>query len=380
MKVSIPVFKRRPDGTGWSGRIAYNWTGLRKHWLCFDFDENEIPSIDALYQQFGVCSALIISPNKTFIARSIDPLYVFLYGHSISELLEPANSEDLRWSAPINNWVNEPQEWTPTMVKDMDWDLFCLAYYVFLFSNSDFYTGVWSSLGAILSILQSDSNLLSSLLLKNKRNTDLTEFWEAIYDGLQEKVILNLKESSCYTAFHSLNPLKSLFPADKYKSLEKRCCEFIDVIARNRIDAACKEKYTAKELVDFNIEILFFYDEYFKLDAAQATKQYVYNAMFSLLNTKGDIFLENNHIISADDIYAAALKYSQTPSQRELIASKRSKIASAVNSAREVEAREQAINQLKYEKEQEKRKRKEKLSDTAIRIMAIAVLVCVTAI
>lgn len=379
-KVSIPVFERKPDGTGWSGRIAYNWTGLRKHRLSFDFGEYEAPSIDTLYQQFGVCSALFISPSKTPVAKLLDPLYLFLYGHSIPELLEPATPEASRWSSPISSWANEPQEWTPNMVKTMDWDLFCQVYYAFLSSNNDFYSGVWSSLNSILSILKSDPNLLFSLLLKNKRNTDLTEFWETIYAGLQEKVIFILREESCYTAFHSLKPLKSILPADKYGALEKKCCQFLDVIARRRIDIACEEKYSAKELVDFDIELLFFYKDYFEIGTTQETKQYVYNAMFSLLNTKGDIFLENNHIISADDIYAAALKYSQTPSQRDLIASKRSEIASAVSKAREERAREHAISRLMYEKEEEKRKKKERLSDAVVKIMVIALLVCIPAI
>lgn len=378
--MSIPVFKRNPDGTGWSGRISYNWLGLRKHDLSFELAENIIPEIDFLYQRFGVSSALFINPQKIPQVRFMESLYEFLYGCSLSELLEPDTSEDLQLTVPRNKWKKGPKEWNPNNVETMDWDLFCATYYVFLCSNNDFYTQPWVSLSAILRILQSNSQILHDLLSKNGRSTDLTEFWETIYDGLQEKVILNLEEATCYIAFHSLHQLKALFPEDKYKVLEQKCCEFVDVSARDRIASLNEKRYAAKELVDFDIETLFFYSEYFEVDAAQATKEYVSSTMFSLLSTKGDIFLENNYIIEADDIYAAALKYAQTSSQRELITSKRDKIASAVNGARDERAREQAIAQLKREKEQEQRKRKEARSDAVARVMAILVLACIAAI
>lgn len=141
--MSIPVFIRNPDGTAWEGRIAYKWSSLRKSKLMLDFGEDIMPPIEDIYQLYGVCPTLYISPTKFSDIENLDPVYRFLYGYSLEELMEIKEKES--YSMP-GTYINEPQEWTVLTVMSMDWDAFCLAYYTFLCSNNDFKSNAWEAL------------------------------------------------------------------------------------------------------------------------------------------------------------------------------------------------------------------------------------------
>lgn len=87
--------------------------------------------------------------------------------------------------------------------------------------------------------------------------------------------------------------------------------------------------------------------------------------------------ISKNNLIGADDVFAAALKYAQTGSERESIMQKRSEIALPVNEARMVEARRQAIAGLEREKKREKQERKDKAEDIFVKILVAVFLISI---
>ena len=370
--MSIPVFIRNPDGTAWEGRIAYRWSSVRESKLSVNLGENSASSVEDAYALYGVCSALHISQSSNF--GKLDPVYNFLYGHTLKKLMEVQEEET--YSMP-GKYIYEPQEWTTQMVSSMNWDSFCLAYYTFLCSKNDFESKAWEVLGFILNTLKSSPNILSSLLSKAERPSDelsCSDFWETVCDGLQYRTLDYLHEKTCYTAFHTMTTVRPLFSNERYKALESECFEFLDEIARARIDEACQKTYTVRELLNLNIDLLFFYKDYFVSSSATShTKQYVTKAVFTLLHTKGDKIAIAGEMLGADAVYEAALKYAQTEAERNLVSSKRDKIAAPVSVAKA----EQEKVQREQEKKREKERRKGKATDNIAKVLAIVFLISV---
>lgn len=334
--MSVRVFSRSPDGTAWEGHIAYVWSSVREIKLRLNFGKSTMPTIEEIYQLYGVCPALHIAPAQQSVVGRLDPVYRFLYGYSLNELMEVKEEES--YSFP-GTYLHEPQEWTSQMVMDMDWDLFCLAYYTFLCSNTNFEYKVWDVLGFILKTLKSTPGILPLLLSNCGRAADAiscSDFWETICDGLQTKSLDWLSEETCYNAFHSMITVRPLFSIEKYKLFESKCIKLLDEIAKARIDEACQKTYTVDELLSFNIELLFFYKDYFaQSSASKETERYVMNAAFTMLHTKGDKVVVGANALLADAVYKAALKYAQTESDMNLIAAKRKKISASVAAAKE---------------------------------------------
>ena len=368
---------RNPNGTGYYGHIDYIWTSVWEKSLRFKFVDDVIPPIEQVYQRYGVCSALMVRPERISDYGQLDHCYDYLYGVKIEDILKYIDETtgykgakrlaELRngsYSSVLDEPIKvEPQEWTPKMIESMDWDMFCISYYTFLASENDFHSDAWKALSSILRILSSNQ-LLSSLLEKSGRydESSISDFWSTIRNGLYEKVFLDLNESTCYTALNSLLMLKSFFSKGAYQPLEHRCCDFFDKIARDRIDAACSKTYTVRELSVFDVEVLFFYKDYFELSSAhQETKEYVYKSVFNLLCKKGDLILETHDLIGADDVYTNAIKYALSAKEKDEIINKRSDIAPLVNIAREKDAHDRALLALQREKESESRKRREKI-------------------
>ena len=372
--MSIPVFIRNPDGTAWEGRIAYKWSSVRESKLSVNLGENSTPSVEDAYALYGVCSALHVSQTQSSYFGKLDPVYNFLYGHTLKKLMEVQEEET--YSMP-GTYIYEPQEWTSQMVSSMNWDSFCLAYYTFLCSKNDFESKAWGVLGFILNTLKSAPNVLSSLLSKAGRPSDelsCSDFWETVCDGLQFRTLDYLHEKTCYTAFHTMTTIRSLFSKERYKSLESECMEFLDEIAKARIDEACQKTYTVRELLDLNIDLLFFYKDYFASSPTTSqTKQYVTKAVFNLLHTKGDKIALAGEMLGADAVYEAALKYAQTDADRSLISNKRNKIADPVAVAKV----EQEKVRHENEKKRENERRKDKATDALAKILAIVFLISV---
>lgn len=171
-----------------------------------------------------------------------------------------------------------------------------------------------------------------------------------------------------------MTTVRPLFSNERYRDLESECLEFLDEIARARIDAACQKTYTVTELLNLNIDLLFFYKNYFESSSATSqTKHYVTKAVFTLLHTKGDKIAAAGEMLGADAVYESALKYAQTDAERTLISNKKNIIASSVllaKSEREAVQREQ-------ERKREKERRKDKTTDNIAKFFAVVFLLSI---
>ena len=367
------MFIRNPDGTGWKGHVTYNWHSVRKNNLSLNPKENIVPPINMIYQLYGVCPALEVSEQLTNM-HSLEPVYRFLYGHSIEELMEEKKSN----TGYYDNYVCEPKEWTQQMVMAMDWKMFCLSYYSFLCSNNDFNSNAWRVLEYILTTLKKTPAILTSLLTINGIGSDLdscAEFWETIYDGLQTKVLSWLSEDACYTAFRSMRSVKCIFSKERYAQLENECCTLFDELAKKRIDEAHNKEYSIRELLLFDIETIFFYEEYFEIIADDKnTRHYVTASAFKLLHTLADQVVASGNFISADEIYEKTLKFAQSDSDRELIQNKRNEIAQSVAVAKKAQEEERREHERKREIEQEEIRRKNKATDFCVKIFIMIFL------
>lgn len=372
--MSVEVFIRRPDGTAWAGRIMYNFSAKREDDLKLKFEGSTIPSIDKLYQSYGVSSALEITPSRLPDLGNLSWVYRFLYGHTLSELMEVDKSKTVSY---YESWINEPQKWTKPMVLSMDWDLFCLSYYTLLCTCNSFKSEPWKVLLNILQMMKHDPKILPAILLQWDRSYDTTvctEFWETIYNGLYTKALSWLKEQTCYTAYEALSQIRSILPNDRYQELEGKSCAFWAGIAQNRIDEETTKTHTVKELVNFDGELVFFYKEYFALGSTDnSTKQYVLNATYTFLCAIGDKIFAAGDALGADSVYEAALKFSQNSEENNAIIRKRNNISSQVATAKSAMEKEQ----LRNEKQRQKERRKDRFAEVAARVILVAVAICV---
>lgn len=372
--MSVEVFIRRPDGTAWEGRISYNFSAKRKDDLKLKFGGSTIPSIDKIYQAYGVSSVLEIDPSRLSDLGNLALVYSFLYGHTLSELMKVDESKTVSY---YESWVNEPQKWTKPMALAMDWDLFCLSYYTLLCTSNSFKSEPWKVLLNILRMMKQDTKILPAILLQCDRTYDditCAEFWETIYIGLCNKTLCWLKEQSCYTAYEALSQIHSILPDDRYQELEGKCCAFWAGIARKRIDEETLKTHTVKELIDFDGEQVFFYKEYFALASTdENTKQYVLKATYNFLRAIGDKIFAAGDALGADSVYEAALKFSQSNEENITIIRKRNNISSQVAIANSAKAKEQ----LRNEKQRQKEHREDRFAKVAARVILVAVAICV---
>ena len=372
--MSVEVFIRKPDGTAWAGRIMYNFSAKREDDLKLKFEGSTIPSVDNLYQSYGVSSALEIAQSRLPDLGNLSWVYRFLYGYTLNELMEVDKSKSVGY---YESWINEPQKWTKPMVLSMDWDLFSLSYYTLLSTCNSFKSEPWNVLLNILRMMKQDPKILPAILLQWDRPYDTTacaEFWETIYNGLCAKALSWLREPTCYTAYEALSQICSLLPSDKYQELECKACKFWAGIARKRIDEETDKTHTVKELVNFDGELVFFYKEYFALGSTDTgTKQYVLNATYTFLSAKGDKIFAAGDALGADSVYEAALRFSQNREEDSAIIRKRNSISSQVATAKSVKEKEQ----LRNEKQRQKERRKDRFAEVAARVILVAVAVCV---
>lgn len=356
------MFIRNSDGTGWEGHISYKWSVVREKHLRLIPMGDSMPSIEEVYQSYGVCQALEV-PKQLLDTDNFDCIYRFLYGYSVEELMEESESDKTRYK----KYIHEPQEWTSQMVMSMDWKMFCFAYYAFLGADNDFESKVWDVLKYIFLTLKKTPEILTSLLKINNIKSDEEEcslFWETIYDGLQTKIFKLLTAATCHTAFVSMCNVSDVFTDERYQYLKNRCSKFFGEIAKRRIDNIHNKQYTVSELVNYNIESLFFYQDYFEtLDNNEVIKQYVNNSVFNLLHTKGDKIVIAEDFMSADKVYKTALKYAQTDDDRALILNKRNIIAPSVAVAKAEYEENLREYEKKREEEQEEIRRRNKTSD-----------------
>ena len=372
--MSVEVFLRNPDGTTWEGRIMYNFTAKREDDFKLKFEENTLPSIEEIYQTYGESPAFKIGPALFADVGNLALVYRFLYGYTLNELMETDESKSI---GRYPSWLNQPQEWTKPLALSMDWDLFCLTYYTLLCTNNGFKSKVWDAFISVLKILKQDEKVLPAILLQYDREYDTAaceSFWEAIYKGLTIKTLGWLQEHTCYKAYEALTQIQDILPADKYQVLERECCEFWDSVAKKRIDEETAKTHTVKELVDFNIDRYFFYEEFFALKStSEGTKAYVMNTTCTFLHTIGDKVFAAGEALGADTVYETALKFAQTEEDQAIIMQKRHRISSYVAEAKNAKEKERLANEKKRQKE----RRKDDFAKVAARVIVIAVAICI---
>ena len=371
------MFVRGSDGTGIEGHIMFNLRSMRESKLKLEFTDNVLPSYDDIYALYGVCPALRISENEISGAGSINTVYNFLYGHTVGELMrlqEKKGMFDLS-----ENYIYEPKEWTTEMVESMNWELFCLAYYAFLSSKSNFESKAWKILKFVLAVLKESPNILHLLLSRAGRQSDTSaclNFWETISDGLQARTLDCLSEKTCYNAFQAMIEVEPFILEENYKNLKTECMELFDSLARKRIDEACRQTYTVREIVNLNIETLFFYNEYFaEFSSMSTTEQYVKETFFEFLSNMGDEVAGTCEMLDADAIYVKALQYAHNDEEIDSITSRREKISHLVAAEEE----EQRKIQLEMERKQEKEAKKDNLMEKLVPVLGVSYLVGVVA-
>ena len=369
--MSIKVFERNPDGTAWEGRLAYDWTEVRKSNLIIDINQSEIPSIEEAYRLYGVCSTLNINQTRFSGLNELENVYRFLYGYTLDQLVETIG--EIPYSLPPE-FAYAQQEWTSQMVATMDWDLFSLSYYAFLCSSNDFKSKAWVVLDFILNTLKANPDVLVSLLSKNGRSCDAvtcSEFWATISKGLALRIRKYLHEETCYTAFHSMIAVRPFLDDEEYKFFESECFPFLDNIAKARINEIYNKSYTIQELINLNTELLFFYNEYFEyFPEAIETKKYVTRATFTFLHKIGETVAAQEQIIGADAIYDAALKYAQTDDEKDLVLCKKRVISNLVSAIKNEQ-------EILHKKKEQKAKLKDKLEWCVAVIFLISLITTV---
>lgn len=369
--MSVEVFIRKPDGTAWEGRINYNFSAKREDDLQLKFESDANPSIDKIYQSYGVSSALELTSSQLPNLCNLAQVYRFLYGYTLSELMEVDESKTDRY---YKSWLNEPQKWTKPIVLAMDWDLFCLSYYTLLCTCNSFKSEPWKVLLDILQMMKHDPKILPAILMQCGRtydNTACAEFWGTIYSGLCTKALYWLKEQTCYTAYEALSQVRGILPDDRYQELESKCCTFWADIAQKRIDEEITKPHTVKKLANFDGELVFFYKEYFALTSTNENeKQYVLNTIYNFLSAIGDKIFATGDVLGADSVYEAALKFSQSNEENIAIIRKRNSIVSQVETAKRAKEKKQ-------EKQRKKERRKDRFEEVAAIVILVAVAICV---
>lgn len=365
---------RRPDGTSWEGDILFDWEGVRRASLMLDFDGSALPPPEEIYLIYPTCPALRIAQSQESHLGQLDRVYIFLYGHTVDELMQEKGEER---TASAYDYLYNPQKWSDQMVASMDWDNFCIAYYTFLCSMSELTTNAWEALSSILDTLMRSPNTLTALLSNAGRPSDAlshAEFWKSVRSGLQVKVSNCLYENTCYNAFRSINAIQPFFFGEDLADFEAKYMTFFDGIAVSRIDEACKKPHVISELAQFDIERLFFYEDYFTaFPKSERTKEYVYKTAFTIIWSQGDRYAAAGSFLRADCAYTNALKYAQSDDDRYLILEKQKTIADQVSAAK-AKLKE---SQEESERKNKKRRFKDRVTDIAAIVLAIILLISI---
>lgn len=359
------MFYRMSNGTGFEGHICLKESSYSSLLQFSTLPDKTFPTFKEAKRAYGGCLALDISSENEMFWGVFPPVYAFLYGNPLEY---------------FDDYGKQPKFWTKNSVTAMNWDLFCLSYYSFLCAEDNFKSHTWKALGSILYILAQDPELVRTMLSRRGVSSFsfVSEFWDTVSNGLSKKILRLLTEETCHDAFVALKEVQGILTKETYFELEQKCCGFFDKIARARIDEANDKTYTAWELVNFDIENLFFYKDYFGLQASiGSTKQYVNEVAFDLLRRKADKILAAGSPIEADNVYVATLRFAQTNCEKEKILTKRSEIADRVNEAREAEALRKAVAQLEQEKERKKQRRYDLLVESTAKIAAVIFLLSI---
>ncbi len=345
--MSIPY--RFPNGS--YGRIMIAPGGFRESMAHLSFREDSDPVEGKYIKVIEDCNCQLLTVSDNYICyfSKITDVSKYLYGITADELCTPNDPESRYSSYP------EMIEWNNDKVSSLNWDMFLLAFYLFVFSDSDFSSFYWRQLQQILRIIENDNNLFKRVTFGKTKNfnEDVNIFWNKIYEELGKKVLRMCSAQTCWLAFQGLKEIQETFSIAEHTQcieLEKMFCMLMDGIAVEKIRRDDRDKIRYLTFDSLDINNIFFYDEYFELESVDSkTKEEVFNMAFERFLWAADLLRDNNrNYISADKLYEKALEYANAE-QRLLIDSRRKAI-------------------IPYIKEQEEIKRKEKQKETRIKL------------
>ncbi len=319
--MSVPY--RFKDGS--FGRIIFNIPALRKQMSHLSFSESSI-SVEEKYTEITEscnCQLLTVSDNCLAYFSKVSDISKYLFGVTAEELCTPNNPENRYSSYP------EAIAWDKSKISTMNWDMFLLALYLFIFSESEFSSFYWKQLKQIIQGIQSDDNLFKRVAFGKTKNfyEDANTFWNKTYEELGKKVLRMCSAQTCWLAFQGLKEIKETFSIiehEQYVELEKKFCTLMDGIAIEKLlyDDRDKIEYLTIDALDINN--IFFYDEYFELESVDlSAKKEIYKLAFERFLWAADWLRDRNqNYIAADKMYDKALQYANAE-KASLIKSRR---------------------------------------------------------
>lgn len=363
--MSIPY--RFPNGS--YGRIMIAPGGFRESMAHLSFREDS----DLIEEKYAKviedcnCQLLTVSDNYISYFSEVTDVSKYLYGITAEELCTP-NDPEARYSS-----YPEMIEWNNDKVSSMNWDMFLLAFYLFVFSDSDFSSFYWRQLQQILRIIENDNNLFKRVTFGKTKNfnEDVNIFWNKIYEELGKKVLRMCSAQTCWLAFQGLKEIQETFSIAEHTQcieLEKMFCMLMDGIAVEKFRRDDRDKIRYLTIDSLDINNIFFYDEYFELESVDPeTKEEVFNMAFERFLWAADLLRDNNqNYISADTLYEKALDYANAE-QRLLIDSRRKAIMPYIQKQEEIKRKEK--------RKDDNRKIAETITIPAVSIAVLALVV-----
>ncbi len=319
--MSIPY--RFPDGS--YGRISITPRSLRESLANLSFAENATPVREKYNEVIDGCNCrlLAVSDNYLEYFLRISDVSEYLFGITVDELCTPSDTNAHFPTFP------KMEKWDSEKISTMNWDMFLVSLYLFIFSNSDFDSFYWQQLRCILQIVERDISLFKRVTFGRIKNfeKDAKVFWDKIYELLSHKVIRMCFLQTCWSAFEGLCEIKETLPIageTRYTELERKFCLLMDDIAVEKLrrDNRDEIKYISFDTV--NINNVFFYDDYFSLESVnRSAKEKVYQLAFERYLWAADMLADyNQNYIDADELYVKALEYANAE-QALLIKSRR---------------------------------------------------------
>lgn len=204
-----------------------------------------------------------IIKNINFSQYKRNDVYMFLYGHTENDFTVTFNTRYRK--------TPELKVWNSETICNVDINLFLVAFIVFIDSKSTFSSKLWETLKTIFLLLlnQKDSFFEE---MASSHNCSPRDFFNQldtfISNELISKISQYLNEDTCFTCYTSLCEAKEVLIPPAYDELEKKCCEFFDEIALQRINSKISLPRELDKLFTYSVDHLFFYDDYFKLEHA----------------------------------------------------------------------------------------------------------------
>lgn len=155
-----------------------------------------------------------IIKNIDFSQYKRNDIYIFLYGH-------PENDFTVTYNTRYKK-VTNLKEWNADTIRDIDINLFLVAFIVFIDSKSSFNSKLWETIKTIfLLILEQDLSLFENVALFHDYSPQDFFYW---FDGfvsneLSNKVLKDLNEEHCFWCYESLCAAKDVIAPKIYDEL-----------------------------------------------------------------------------------------------------------------------------------------------------------------